>query len=463
MEHALEATETALEGAPRVGPVLSATSRAEEAYRAAQRLGLQLFSWQRLALWQSMATNPDGRLKYREFAGIVSRRNGKTKKLNPRVLADMDRGRRVLHTAHNRMLPRKTLLDIANLDRGRYKVRQANGQEEVRDYETGGSYKILAPLRGARGEDGDTLIVDEIREFEDWDFIAAAEPIVASSDDPQVIYLSNAGWEGSVVLNDLRHRALNELTPDLCYMEWSSPPELTADDETGWLMANPAIGEPGSNLTLEYLRTVYEKYLAAGELAIWETEHLCRWTVSMMPRLVQDPDWQRARRPTEQPQKPAMGVNVDPSGTRVSIAYAWSQSDGSLGLTVRDFTGSPVDLTALAVDLLDVNRQLQANRIGFDPWTDQHLARHFPGARAINGSEFANASERFVRAVESGMLRWQQADPVSADLPYTARKPTTGSSFIAARADEHRSISGVLAAIRAVWIASAPKGESVIY
>ena len=414
--------------------------------------------WQEYALDVMLSLKESGEWLYREVAIIAARQNGKTSVLLPRVIMGLEEGERILHAAQVREISREVFLKLSPILPPGYKIRLANGQETIRSPQ-GGEYRVVAAQRGARGLSADLLIIDELREFEDFDFIAAAEPTLTESANPQVIYLSNAGTDKSVVLNDLRMRA--DTDPNLAYMEWSADPHLAVDDREGWLQANPLIGY--GNNSLERMQALYEKYLAANELAHFETEHLCRWVVSMFPRLLQDPDWQRARRATENPSKPAMGVNVDPSGTRVSVAYAWSQSDGSIGLTVRDFTGSPVDLTALAVDLQDVNRQLHANVVGFDPWTDQHLARHFPGAKAVNGSEFANASERFVRAVESGMLRWQQADPVSADLPYTARKPTTGTAFMAVRADEHRSISGVLAAIRAVWIASAPKGESVIY
>jgi hypothetical protein len=447
--------QEAVRDLPRVGPVPSATSRAQGAYNAAQRLGLQLWPWQKYALHEGMAT-VDGRFKYREVVNVAARRNGKTKILDARVLADMDAGRRFLHTSHNRILPRKTLLSIANLDRSRYKVREANGQEEIRDLHTGGSYKILAPQRGARGEDGDTLCVDEIREFEDWDFIAAAEPIVASSDDPQVLYLSNAGSELSVVLNDLRRRGTEGLSPDLLYLEWSAAPELASDDREGWLQANPAIGH--GNLTLERLQALYDKYMEAGELAIWETEHLCRWVVSMMPRLVDDSTWQRCRGTVEAPNNPAMGISVDPSGRRASAVVAWKQSDGSIAVTVSaEVTGNPINIVDLAVDLTAQAQTAGVTAVGFDPWTDQHLARHFPVTEGINGQEFANASERFVSAVETQALRWQAADAISVDLPYVARKITTGRSYMADRADPDRSITAALAAIRAVWLASNPQ------
>ena len=83
-----------------------------------------------------------------------------------------------------------------------------------------------------------------------------------------------------------------------------------------------------------------------------------------------------------------------------------------------------------------------------------------PSTEAINGSEFANASERFVRAVETQGIRWQQADSISADLPYVARKSTSGNAWMADRADPDRSITAALAAIRAVWMASNPQMQT---
>lgn len=460
---ALEAAVMPLEGSPRIGPVPSATSRFEAASRASQRLRQNLWDWQRYALHESLAVNADGKLRWREFAAVVSRRNGKTKMLDSRVLADMDAGRRVLHTAHNRILPRKTLFSIAGLDRSRYKVREANGQEEVKDLETGGSYKILAPQRGARGEDGDTLIVDEIREFEDWSFIAAAEPIVASSEDPQVIYLSNAGSELSVVLNDLRVRGLAG-ADGICYLEWSADPVLPADDVDGWLQANPSVGQPGSNLTIERLRSLYEKYRDAGELAIWETEHLCRWVQSMLPRLVSESAWSMARAVLEPPRYPALGLSVDPSGQRASAVLAWPQIDGSVAVTVvADVTGTPVDVDQLGYLLQEKTGSMGLSGIAFDPWTDKALARFWPDAKSINGQEFANASQRFVRLIETGALHWQTADAISEDLPFAARKTTAGNAFIAERASSSRSITALLAAVRAVWIASAPLQRAVLY
>lgn len=457
---ALAASVVDSKGAPRIGPVPGATSRFESVLRASERLGITLYPWQLYALWVEYETDANGKLRYFESVDVVARQNGKTEKLIPSIVADIEDGRRILHTAQNRIIPRHVFMRVAHAFPNA-KVRLANGQEEIRlPGLSGGSYTIIAPQRGVRGHSADKLIIDEIREYESFDFIAAAEPTLTASSDPQVKYLSNAGDEDSIVLNDLRARALQG-APGLAYCEWSADPALAIDDREGWLQANPSIGY--GSLTLDRIQALYEKYRDANELSIFETEHLCRWVVSMAPAAVSDVAWQQARGVTEEPIRPYMGVSVSSDGKRASAAYAWRQTDGTLGLIVRDFHGDPINAAALATDL---EKQAVADRVqmvGFDPWTDQDLARYFQKAKAINGQEYANASERFVRAVETGELRWQHAQPVSEDRPYTARKHTGTTAWIIEPARADRSITGFLAAIRAVWLASAPPLTAQIY
>jgi len=119
-------------------------------------------------------------------------------------------------------------------------------------------------------------------------------------------------------------------------------------------------------------------------------------------------------------------------------------------------TGEPVDLDRFGADLRERAIEAGVQAVAFDPWTDQHLARFFPEAKALQGAAFANASEQFVRSVETGQLHWEWADKITEDLPFTARKATSANSFVADRADPQRPITGALAAIRAVWLAGEP-------
>lgn len=452
----IEAPLRSIQGHPRVGPELNSTSNVDRLYDAAKEMSLNLYPWQRYASKILTATTHNGisaRWKYREVAIICARQNGKTMILKPRIIEGLRRGERILHAAQVRSLPRKTLMEVAMHIPDAVTVRKANGQEQIVSRE-GGTYSVVAQQRGSRGESADLLIIDELREMEDYDFIAAAEPTLANSSNPQVLYLSNAGTEFSVVLNDLKARA--EEDPNLAYMEWSSAPEREVDDRDGWLEANPSIGF--SNLTIERLDALYDRYRRAGELAVFETEHLCRWVKSMLPRLVADAVFQSAREALEPVLRPALGISVHPSGRRASAVLSWAQSDGSVGMRVEaDVTGDPIDVPRFATDLLERLRGMGEMPVGYDSWTDQHLARHFENAEAIIGPAFSNASERFVRSLETGALKWEHADAIAEQLPYASRKDTSGNAWAAHPVDPQRPITAVLAAIRSTWLAANPQ------
>jgi len=444
---------------PRIGVDLDPAPIAE-LRKDAKALGIESMPWQEYALGVAEATNPDGSYLFPEVADVVARQNGKSTKLAPLIRKRVRLGRRILHSAQDRILPRRIFeLVASSFPKGEAKVRLANGQEEIR-HVSGGRYKIVAPQRGVRGNDADDLILDEIREQEDWEFVNAAKPTLTASENPQILYLSNAGHAYSVVLNDLKKRAGKD--PALAYMEWSADPDLHHGDEDGWAQANPALGRL---FGVDRLRTIYRSYMESGNLASWETEHLCRWVLTMAPRLVQDSQWRACMRATEDPLRPSMGISVSPDGKRASAVLSWAQSDGSIGLQVlADVTGEPIDLDAFGEDLVPLALQAGVQEVSFDPWTDQQLARYFPTAKPLQGPAFANATERFVRMVETGQLHWLFAEAVTMDLPYTARKQTSGTAFVADRADPRRAITASLAAIRAVWIAALPnQGPPSVY
>jgi hypothetical protein len=73
------------------------------------------------------------------------------------------------------------------------------------------------------------------------------------------------------------------------------------------------------------------------------------------------------------------------------------------------------------------------------------------------GREFANASEHFVRAVDSSRIRWDEADVLTDDLEWTSRKPyAEGGAFLLTKVQADRPVTAALAAVRAVWLAAAP-------
>ena len=453
---------------PRLSPPVPARSDIAGFRTVAEEMDLHLMPWQDTAARYLTATAPDGKLLYREVCIVVARQNGKTTLMKPYIIRALRAGKRVMHIAQNRELPRQMFGIIADAlsnnpelfpkRRGRVVwPRYASGQEEIA-LANGGMYRIAAAHRGgARGHPNDLVIVDELREMDDFEVIGAAEPTLTMSADPQMVYLSNAGHSNSVVLNAVRDRAGQD--DSLAYMEWSASPERAPDDPEGWREANPAMGHyPSVERTLSL---AYRRHKLAGTLAIFETEHLCRWVVTMAPKLVDENRWIACKGILEVPKRPAMAISMDPSGTRASAAIAWQQTDGTIALRViQDVSGEPVDVDKIGPDWNKQAIKLGVTEVGFDPWTDADLIRHFKTKHQVVGREYANASDTFRRSVDSGTLRWSEAEGVSEDLPWTARKPHESGAWMAVKAKEDRPITAVLAAIRAVWLASGPRSAA---
>lgn len=414
------------------------------------------------------ALGPGDRHLYREVAVIMSRQNGKTELLIPVIVKRLIEGRRIMHTAQDRALPRETFYRVADVmyqhhpelfgsrNGRRSRPRYANGQEEIR-LTNGGIYSIVAPSRsGARGPSRDLVIVDEVREMDTWDFIAAAKPTLTVSPDGQMLYLSNAGEEDSVVLNALRNR--RDEDPDLAYLEWSASPERDADDPIGWAEANPALGhEPdGMGSVLATLESAYRTAKLDGTLGIFETEHLTRWVPSLRETLVDAAAWADCRAEPVAAVAPVMGVSLDPDRRRVSAAIAWHRDDGGIGLeTVADLSAEVIDTDEVGKQLRDIAAARGVRRVAYDPLTDGELAKYFRKPEPVTGQKFANASSQFAGLVAARALRWQHAETVGSDLTWTARKLDTETGrFDAVRANDDRPIPAALAAIRAVWLAS---------
>jgi hypothetical protein len=438
-----------------------ARSNVKEFKEAAADMGITLLPWQVVAARYITALGAGGRWLYREVCVVVARQNGKTELLLPRILLGLMLGRRMLHTAQVRALPEQTFRTVARLLNGHpdvVEIRFANGQELIRTA-NGGTYALVAPRNSVRGLSADDVFIDEVREQSDFDLIAAIKPTMTASRNPQIIYLSNAGDEDSVVLNDLRRRA--DVSPQLAYLEWSAAPERTLGDWAGWAEANPALGHFGG--MADNLHEAYRTLVEAGTApAKFETEHLCRWVRTMRPRLVAEAIWEQAAGPLDKPLRPALGISIDPAGKRASAMLAWQQSDGSLGLRgLAEVYGDPIDIGAFAKALRVNAIRAGVAQMGFDDWTDKELVRHLrlPNAKPVMGREFANACEAFVRALEGRRLRWADAGAIGADLPWVARKPyeETGA-WVAVRAIEDRPVTAVLAAVRAVWLAISPTG-----
>jgi hypothetical protein len=437
----------------------------------AEKLGQPLWPWQQQAARYLTAEAPNGRWLYPEVAVVVARQNGKTSLLDPLIIGRMLAGQRVMHTAQNRDLPRDTHERLAELITEHFPklvepkrgITFGSGKEGIR-LTTGGRYRIVAPTRsGARGQPNDLVVIDEVLDMEDFEFVAAAKPTVIASRKPQVVYLSNAGHAKSVVLNALRSRAGND--PSLAYLEWSAAPERAPDDRAGWCEANPSIGH--NPATLDNLEREYRANVLGGSMDVWEREHLCRWTVARTALLVTAEDWSAQSFLDDRPSavRPSMGVKMDPSGERAAAVIAWPGQDERVFLdVVMDVSGDPVDIDRLGPDLAKLAAQLRVGQVAFDPATDADLVRHLQRTQSITGRDYAAATERFVRLVTGRKLSVHDPGGILAnDLQCTTRRAMAAGTAIAVKAGSDMTNTAAEAAIRAVWAAATPQPRPFIY
>jgi phage terminase large subunit-like protein len=278
------ATKKPLVGAikPRIcTPFLKGASRVDEVSDLADKIGMPLLDWQRLVLEDMLRIDENGEFKRKTLGLLIARQNGKTHLARMLILAHLFLwdSKMVVGMSSNRNMALDTFRQVANaiMDNDFLKdqvrqIRYANGQESITTLK-GNRYQIVAATRdGSRGLSAGFLFIDELREIseEGW---KAARPTTRATGG-QTLTCSNAGDAYSVVLNDLRERALSYPSPTLGWYEYSAPAHCKIDDRNAWTMANPSLGTLISEETLE-------EAVATNPINNTRTEMLCQWVDSM--------------------------------------------------------------------------------------------------------------------------------------------------------------------------------------
>jgi len=267
---------------PRIHtPFLKGDSRVQEVADLAEKIGMPLLDWQRFVLEDMLRIDSKGEFKRKTIGLLIARQNGKTHLARMLILAHLFLwdSKMVIGMSSNRNMALDTFRQVANaiLDNDFLKdqvkqIRYANGQESITTLK-GNRYQIVAATRdGSRGLTANFLFIDELREIseEGW---KAARPTTRATGG-QTLVCSNAGDAYSIVLNDLRERALSYPSPTLGWYEYSAPAHCKVDDRNAWALANPSLGSLISEETLE-------EAVSTNPINNTRTEMLCQWVDSM--------------------------------------------------------------------------------------------------------------------------------------------------------------------------------------
>lgn len=319
------------------------TSRGFEAIRFAEDvLGLQLMPWQRWALIHGLELVEDGAAyRFRTLLVLCGRQNGKT--LLMQLLAlwrlYMDRAGLVIGTAQNLSMAEETWDGAVSMAEGvpdlaaeLAHVSRVNGDKHLRL--TGGErYKVAtASRRGGRGLSSDLVLLDELREHQDWAAWSAVTKTTMARTAPQVLGFSNAGDSHSIVLASLREKALAaaaDRTASLGIFEWSAPGGCALDDRAAWAAANPALGHHMSEAAvLSALETDPEE--------VFRTEVLCQW-VETVDAAINPAIWRTLIDIlAERGAAAVFALDVAPDHSTATISVAWRRPDTATQVQLAD-------------------------------------------------------------------------------------------------------------------------------
>lgn len=220
----------------------------QNAIKTYEKSGRKAQEWQRNLIKHIYAVNDDGLWTHTKFGYSLPRRNGKNEVVVIREMEGLERGEKILHTAHRTTTSHAAwerlcqLLDQAGIE---YTSLRATGRERVEMPETGGRVEFRTrTTTGGLGEGFDTLIIDEAQEYT-TDQESALKYVVTDSKNPQTIFCGTPPTPlsaGTVFVN-FRDGVLAGAVENAGWAEWGIQDEVEdIRDKELWYLCNPSLG-----------------------------------------------------------------------------------------------------------------------------------------------------------------------------------------------------------------------------
>lgn len=264
-------------------------------------LNMPLYEWQEwLVIRMGELLSDNKTPRFRRVLIMVARQNGKTHLLKVLALywAYVEKWPEILATNLSLSDAKKAMLGTLEIAQGTVLEKlvdiKKEGNNEV-SFATvyGSKYTAKAATRRAgRGNSLDRVIFDEVREQRNWNTYDAAIPAMAARELAQAVFITNAGYNDSVVLNSLRDTAIEYIKTGsgdetLGIFEWSAPEGADFTDYADpvmWSYANPSLGRVPS-----LARVLKSEALKAAtgqqEMVSFRTEYLSQFVSSTDPAI----------------------------------------------------------------------------------------------------------------------------------------------------------------------------------
>lgn len=375
---------------------------------ATQVLGLVLLPWQRWWLIHALELRSDGGFRFRTLVTLVARQQGKTFLLKVLALWAMYLGhaRLVLGAAQSLDIARESWTGAVELAGSTPEtaaevgaVRYANG-EQCLTLADGARYRIAAATRAAgRGLSVDLLILDELREHRNHEAWAALSKTTMARPNALTVCISNAGDDGSVVLNQLREAALAGSDEALGLFEYSAPEGCELDDPDAWAYAMPGLGH--GTITEAAVRTSR----ATDSAAVFRTELLCQ-RVPSLDAAIDPAAWKacadRGGSLASVRARVALCVDVSPDYKHVTLMGGARLDDGRVRLQLAGVWSGDDALERARTELPELVKAIAPAELGWFP--NGPAAALGPDLRTLR-LKFRRAAAKIERDRDTGLRR----------------------------------------------------------
>jgi hypothetical protein len=380
---------------------------------------------------------PGGKHRFNRILVLVARQNGKTELLAILILYWLTHGVKLsiassasLDTARESWLKACEIAEENPEVFGKVKIRGTNGLWALECPKFRSRYKIVPTnRRGGRGLSAGRVVVDELREHDDWDAVSAVESTTLAVPDAQIWYISNQGDDRAVVLRRYRAMAQAGEDPAMFYAEWSAADGLEIDDPVAWCQANPALG---TTISEDALRSMMNQ-----PPAIFNVENLCR-PVPNLNEAIDPKAWNDcfdAGVMDAHRSRVAVCIDVSPDLRHVSLIAAATLPDGRTRVEAVQTWDSPDDARKELPELL---KKVRPRLIGWIPNSPTAALstdlRDISKNQPVPGPDVVAACQELAEQVQAGRIA-QSGDLMLTGQLLGASKLPSGNGWVFSRRD----------------------------
>jgi len=446
LQSVLEPESVTLFGSPtpRIHtPLNDLPSRGFEVIDLAAQLKQELMPWQKFVLEHSHKYTPDGRWATPLNCVTVARQNGKSYLMNIRILAGLflwDESIQIgsahrLSTSFEQFRHLERMIEGSDsLSKQVKRIRRRHGEEEIETIK-GNRFIIRAAGSASRGVSApETIHLDELREMKDLETFASLRYTLMAAKNPMVMAYTNAGESTSLILNQIRERALARIAgnddPEIGYFEWSAPTDVISLENATY--SNPALGH---TINVGNIKSVLN-----DDPTVVMTEVMCRW-VQTITGVVDAEKWKDcADLDVDLDPDKLTWLAIDVTPDRKQAALVGAQKLGSEDYVVKLLhtwsNDLHIDDRAIANDVAPYCRKYPLEYLLYSQRAAGSIATRLrPAGIPIHDmdSAYPQSCDELLGAINSGRLKHRNQGELTAQILSAVKFPRGEAGWVIGR------------------------------